>query len=183
MKRVRIGLVMVATGLVLSMMMAQGCGGSEAPVDSGVADTSVADTSLPDTSTPPKDAGKDTAPTCDTKIDPFMNVPDAAVGDAGMSTGQCAACMKTKCKSEIDACMGDCTCQGPIITVLECVLKLGGITQPGIIQCASGLAAAPPSVQSNGFAIAGCLQTKCAAECIPPDLDGGSDASRDGARD
>ena len=178
MKRVRIGLVMAATGLGLSMMMAQGCGGSEAPVDSGVADTSVA----ADTS-PPKDAGKDTAPTCDTKIDPFMNVPDAAVGDAGMSTGQCAACAKSKCKTEIDGCMSDCTCQGPVITVLECVLKLGGITQTALLQCAEGLAGAPPSVQSNVLAIAQCLQNKCAAECIPPDLDGGSDASRDGARD
>lgn len=182
MKRVRIGLVMAATGLGLSMMMAQGCGGSEAPVDSGVADTSVPDTSVADTS-PPKDAGKDTAPTCDTKIDPFMNVPDAAVGDAGMSTGQCAACAKAKCKTEIDGCMSDCTCQGPVISVLECVLKLGGITNAALFQCASGLAAAPQSVQTNGGAIALCIQGKCAPECIPPDLDGGSDASRDGARD
>lgn len=170
----------MATGLALSMMMAQGCGGTEATVvDSGVAETSVADTSVPDTSAP-KDAGKDTAPTCDPTLDPFKNVQDASVGDSGLSTGMCASCAKTKCKAEIDTCMKDCTCQEPIVTVLECVLKAGGITQTSLALCAGGLAGAPQSVQTNGIAIASCLQTKCGDQCIPAGLlDGGADTGRD----
>jgi hypothetical protein len=179
MKHVRIGVVVMATGLALAMMTAQGCGGTEAAVDSGAADTSVPDTSVPDTSTP-KDAGKDTAPTCDPNIDPFKNVQDASVGDAGLTTGICAGCVKAKCKTELDTCLKDCTCQGPIIDVLECVLKAGGVTQATLLQCAGGLAGAPPSVQQNGLAIAGCLQQKCEAECVPAGL---LDGSVDGARD
>jgi hypothetical protein len=180
MKHVRIGVVVMATGLALSMMTAQGCGGTEAVVDSGAPDTSVgADTSVADTSTP-KDAGKDTAPICDPNIDPFKNVQDASVGDAGLTTGICAGCVKAKCKSELDTCLQDCECQEPIITVLECVLKAGGVTQATLTACAGGLFGAPPSVQQNGLAIAGCLQQKCQAECVPAGL---LDGSVDGARD
>ena len=180
MKRVRIGLVVVASALAVGMMTAQGCGGTE-EVAAAAADTSVPDTSVPDTSVP-KDAGKDTAPACDPNIDPFKNVQDASVGDSGLTTGLCAGCVKSKCKAEVDTCMKDCTCQEPIIAVLECVLKpgSGGVSQQTLLLCASGLATAPQSVQTNGLAIAGCIQDKCAAECVPTGLlDGGFDATRD----
>lgn len=179
MKRVRIGLVVVASALAVGMMTAQGCGGTEEVADAA-ADTSVPDTSVPDTSVP-KDAGKDTAPACDPNIDPFKNVQDASVGDSGLTTGLCAGCVKSKCKAEVDTCMKDCTCQEPIIAVLECVLKpgSGGVSQQTLLLCASG-ATAPQSVQTNGLAIAGCIQDKCAAECVPTGLlDGGFDATRD----
>jgi hypothetical protein len=180
MKRVRIGLVVVASALAVGMMTAQGCGGTEEVADAS-ADTSVPDTSVADTSVP-KDAGKDTAPACDPNIDPFKNVQDASVGDSGLTTGLCAGCLKSKCKTEVDTCMKDCTCQEPIIAVLECVLKpgSGGVSQQTLLLCASGLATAPQSVQTNGLAIAGCIQDKCAAECVPTGLlDGGFDATRD----
>lgn len=180
MKRVRIGLVVVASALAVGMMTAQGCGGTEEVADAA-ADTSVPDTSVPDTSVP-KDAGKDTAPACDPNIDPFKNVQDASVGDSGLTTGICAGCVKSKCKAEVDTCMKDCTCQEPIIAVLECVLKpgSGGVSQQTLLLCASGLATAPQSVQTNGLAIAGCIQDKCQAECVPAGiLDGGFDATRD----
>ncbi len=183
MKQLKFGLVVAASGLALAMMTAQGCGGTEEVTDSGVADTSVADTSVPDTFVPPKDAGRDTAPTCDPKLDPFKNVQDASVGDSGLTTGVCAGCAKTKCKSEIDTCMQDCTCQEPIVSVLECVLKpgTGGLSQQTLLMCASGLGGAPQSVQINGLAIAQCLQSQCSAECVPAGLlDGGSDGSSDG---
>jgi hypothetical protein len=184
MKGVRIGLVVMASGLALAMMTAQGCGGSEAVVDAGQPDVAVIDAAPADVEAP-KDAAKDTAPTCDTNLDPFKNVPDASVGDSGLSTGVCVACAKAKCKTELDACVKDCDCQEPVIDVLECVLKQpGGLTQSALLQCASPLAGASQSVQGKGIAIASCLQSKCADECIPPNLlDGGPDGSRDGAAD
>lgn len=179
MTRARVGFVLVAMGLFGAMVTAQGCGGTEAMTDAGPApaDVSVADAAvdapLVDAA---KDAPKDTAPTCDTTVDPFKNVPDASVGDSGLSTGMCVGCARTKCKAAIDLCVKDCACQAPVIGVLECILKQpGGLSQTALAVCGSPLLSAPPSVQNQGLAIAGCLQEKCAAECIPAglDLDGG----------
>lgn len=178
-RRTTVGFVLVAAGLFGAMVTAQGCGGTEAVTDAGPApaDVSVADVVVDaPVVDAAKDVAKDTAPTCDTTIDPFKNVPDASVGDSGLSTGVCVGCAKSNCKAEIDACVKDCTCQGPVIGVLECVLKQpGGVTQAALLSCAGPLATAPGSVQNQGLAIAGCLQQKCAAECIPAglDLDGG----------
>lgn len=185
MKQLKFGLVVAASGLALAMMTAQGCGGTEEVTDSGVADTSVADTSVPDTFVPPKDAGKDTAPTCDPNADPFKNVQDASVGDSGLTTGLCAACVKAECKTEVDACMKDCECQGPIIKVLECALKPGssGITLQSLIGCTAGLDITA-SAQNSGLTIGACIQNECSRECIPAGLfDGGSDAAADAAND
>ncbi|HQY63820.1 MAG: hypothetical protein IPF92_14935 [Myxococcales bacterium] len=180
MTRARVGLVLVAMGLFGAMVTAQGCGGTEAPVDAGVApaDVSVADVAA---DVAPVDAAKDvvvkdTAPACDPTIDPFKDVPDASVGDAGLSTGVCVGCAKSKCKAELDSCVKDCACQGPVIGVLECVLKQpGGVTQASLFACAGPLQGAPTSVQTQGLAIAACLQRDCSAQCIPAglDLDGG----------
>ncbi len=180
MTRARVAFVLVAAGLFGAMVTAQGCGGTEAATDAGAApaDVAVADVVVdaPVVVDAAKDVVKDTAPTCDTTIDPFKNVPDASVGDSGLTTGACVGCAKANCKAEIDSCVKDCSCQGPIIGVLECVLKQpGGVTQAALLTCAGPLATAPASVQGQGLAIAGCLQQKCAVECIPAglDLDGG----------
>jgi len=183
MKRVKIGLVVVAGGLALAMMTAQGCGGTEEVTDAGTQpDTSVADTSVADTSAPPRDAGRDTAPTCDPNADPFRNVQDAAVGDSGLTTGLCAACVKTECKSEVAACVQDCDCQGPITRVLECALKPGsaGITLQSLAQCA-GAENFPGNSQTTALAIGVCIQNECSAQCIPSGLfDSGTDAADGG---
>ncbi len=183
MTRARFGFVLVATGLFGAVMAAQGCGGTEAPVtDAGQQVAPVADVSVPDAVADvapvdaAKDVVKDTAPTCDPTLDPFKNVPDASVGDSGLTTGACVACAKTNCKTQIDSCVKDCACQGPVIGVLECVLRQpGGLSQDAIAACGAPLLSAPPSVTSKGLEIAGCLQGKCAAECIPAglNLDGG----------
>ncbi len=182
--RVRTWLVTAATSLSLSLFLGSGCGGTEA----GGTDASTTPPPAPDTApavdapadtAPIKEAGKDTAVPCDPTIDPFASVPDASVGDSGLTTGACLGCARRECNTEIQACVTDCACQGPVSKVLTCVLGAGGFTQAALLSCAGDLLTAPQSVQNKGLAIAGCLQTKCAAECIPAGLDGGTDARRD----
>lgn len=162
--------VSLVTAVVIACGGTSDDGGSKPTTDSGAPDTSVVDTGAP------QDASKadvvDTG-TCDTSKSFLDTIPaDASLDDAGRTAGECTACLKAKCASEVSACNADCDCQGAAGDILKCV-GAGG----GLITCVQN-ASVPTSTLQNVVAPLGiCVQSKCKAECIPASL---QDASFDG---
>ena len=102
--------VSLVTAVVIACGGTSDDGGSKPTTDSGAPDTSVVDTGAP------QDASKadvvDTG-TCDTSKSFLDTIPaDASLDDAGRTAGECTACLKAKCASEVSACNADCDCQG-----------------------------------------------------------------------
>jgi hypothetical protein len=100
-------------------------------------------------------------------------VPDASIGDSGVSLAACVACLRTNCHAQLEACNADCTC---IDTIFECVVA-GNLT----IACASA-AAGDPAVQALYF----CGQA-CGSSCLPmatsPEGGAGDGPASDAAMD
>ncbi len=158
--RIRLFLALGSVSFVAAGFALQACGGSSsdtAPtVDSGVPETA-ADASVKDSSV--ADA-KDAAPPCDPKKDFLAAIPDASIADGASTTGVCVGCTKAKCKTEVDSCGADCTCQDIAGKALECYAK----TQD-VLGCASKFATVPAATRDIGIALFGCINNKCGNEC------------------
>lgn len=50
-----------------------------------------------------------------------LQLPDASIGDSGMSVSGCYSCIETNCGSQVTACAADCTCKVTIVTFVTCL--------------------------------------------------------------
>ncbi|MFO0664404.1 MAG: hypothetical protein U0174_10660 [Polyangiaceae bacterium] len=169
-------LFIAAATLSAAAFTATACGGTtETPADSGVTvDATVEDTGAK------LDAAKDVkadAPCTSPGID-TLELPDATVGDSGISTSTCVACLKKNCKAEIDDCNGDCDCRGAATTFVQC---LQGATDFNKVVACAGTAGfnLPQDAQDKLYAVALCGNSDCNKECVPPGLLDGGDAKAD----
>ena len=170
--KVLVGAVFVVGGCAL--FSACGSTASNGNDDAGsdgaaVKETSTLDTYVADTSS------LDSA-TCDLSADLTKEIPDAALDEAGTkSTGLCLACVNTAntCKTQVDNCNANCDCKSIAGNVLTCIAKGGSQ-----IACASMAAGVSSEAQAIGYALLGCVQKYCSAECSPQGfMDGGGDSS------
>lgn len=122
-------------------------------------------------------------PPCATDADLFtISVPDANIGDTGVSVQACATCLKTSCKSDITDCNAVCECKDAIISVYDCLGKGKALQTCGI----QNFLGAGQETQNIGVSILGCASSKCKDECgladggLLPSDSGAKDASDDG---
>ncbi len=100
-----------------------------------------------------------------------LNVPNAAIGDAGGSVPACAACLKTSCSSDINDCNNLCECKGAIISLYDCLGNGQSLTSCGLL----AFAGVGSDTQAIGFSLIGCAQKNCYGECgLSAFLDGGA---------
>jgi hypothetical protein len=86
-----------------------------------------------------------------------LQLPDAALGEAGASVAGCYACIQNACGTQIQACAGDCSCKETVVSFVECI-GLGG----AITNCLSKLSTTDPATISFST----CLITSgCNAAC------------------
>ncbi len=146
------------TGALCASAIA-GCGGDTETTPTpgtdagGTKDTGAADTSTSDASVPPVDS----AVACVTDASLNDPVVDAAIDDAGASTGLCSACAQTKCTTEVTACNGECECVKAISGLFTCLGEGGSIITCGSAILGGNSTQAAPLGQ--------CLFTNCAAPC------------------
>jgi hypothetical protein len=84
-----------------------------------------------------------------------LNVPDAAIGDAGVTVDDCYVCVANHCHDQLAACDVDCACNAAIGSIPQCLAS--GTMKIG--ECAASL---------NGqlaLAVWGCLETNCIYTC------------------
>ncbi len=171
--RVLVGAVFVTGGCAL--FSACGSTASSTSDDGGADGAGLKETSTLDTSVADTSASADSA-TCDLAVDLTTEIPDAALDEAGTkSTGLCLACANTAktCKTQIDSCNANCDCKSIAGNVLTCIAKGGSQ-----IACAAMAAGVSSEAQTIGYALLGCVQKYCSAECSPQALsDGGGDAA------
>jgi len=153
-------LLAASASFVAAGFAIQACGGDTSAdppaVEAGVPEAGIADTG-------PKDTGadaKDAAPPCDPNADFTTKIPDASIADGASTTGLCAACAKTKCKTELAACNKDCPCQNLASGALDCFAK-----SQDLLKCGSGFFGANSTTQNIGLAMFDCIRDECNAEC------------------
>ena len=176
----RARMVLVCSGLAFLAAAAsvQACGDTENPpatsVDAGNDSSAATDTGTKkDTAPPDEDAGTNN---CDANADFTKEIPDAAIGDSGSTTGLCLQCGNKNCAKQIDDCNKDCDCQGLAGDALDCYLK----NQSNPLICAGSFGNVSQSTQQIGIALLGCINSKCKNECATDQFtDGGKDADAD----
>jgi hypothetical protein len=174
--RIRFFLAVASMSVVAVGVGVQACGGSST-------DTATADAATEASTEAGKpDAEVDARPPCDPTKDIVANIPDAAIGDGGATTGKCIACVKTSCAAEVKTCQGDCSlsdtelgCQDLAGKAIECYTK----TQ-NFLSCAGGFITARKSTQALGLALGNCVSNSCKTECGVPDLTDAGDAGDGG---
>jgi hypothetical protein len=111
----------------------QGCGGgSSSGPGTGASDACVPDSNLAN-----------------------LMVPDAAIGDAGVTVEDCYACVSNHCQSQLAACNVDCACNAAVSGLAPCIAsgtKIG--------ECANALLQ-----ERLGAAVWGCLDPNCIYTC------------------
>jgi hypothetical protein len=171
--RVRHWVLLGASALFVSGIVASGCGGDSAnppaTTDAGQ------DVSLQDTAPPPDTSVQDNAiadtNTCVIDADiTKVNPPDAAL-EGGTSVGQCLGCVKTACGTQLNDCNADCPCNTLVWGVFQCLEQKG--LNP---TCFAGLTGANDTAEQN---FAACAVAACRPDC----LGGGGDGGKDGAND
>jgi hypothetical protein len=169
------------------------CGGSSSnpPANNGpgtdsgtTVDSNVADTNLPDTNVPDTNPA-DTGPACVDADLTTLNVPDAAIGDSGYSTGTCLACAQTSCGPDLTACNNDCTCRDALVCVYQhCAADFGNTTQLATCAIGNGCVTSFTQLQGPLGTFAQCIGGSCGRECgIPPTPDAGPDSGPTDAGD
>jgi hypothetical protein len=153
-----------------------GNGGTDAGTDVGTKDSGPADTGPADTGpAPPGDAS---VPCVfpDAALG-TLDIPDAAIDDAGASIGKCIACSRAKCGTETTTCETDCVCTNAITGLYECLGSGSGFTS-----CVPPLI---PVFQSSAStqALGTCVLGGCQKECGIPNFGGGGDAGTDSGAD
>jgi hypothetical protein len=127
--------------------IAVGCGSSSSTslADSGLAADGTAADALPETgngieasvdasaeASTSTDAGTDADALpliCEIDADvTHLNVPDASIGDSGLSLAACYSCIQTSCGTEVTACQGDCTCKVSVQNFVTCLAGGKAIT-------------------------------------------------------
>jgi len=120
----------------------------------------------------PQDVVSEPAPaTCPDADLLTYSPPDAAINDAGVTVGECIACIRgpSGCQALAQACNNDCDCKTGVIEFGDCV----GQGKP-LFSCA-----APLLKNSAGQALGACVFQKCAEQCGLPVDAGGADADAD----
>lgn len=152
-KRLWLGALLVA--MPAAGFIAVGCGGdsddSAATPDSG-ADVTVAHDAGPDVVTVIDAA----PPRCDDGGIENLNIPDAALGDGGATTGSCLTCTKESCAGQVAKCDKDCDCENGIDDALTCIASKGGLD----ISCLGDL-----QDNANATALGTCIYSACSDEC------------------
>ncbi|CAN5196765.1 hypothetical protein BH09MYX1_BH09MYX1_09230 [soil metagenome] len=135
------------------------CGGTEDTppvVDAGKDGTTIVD-AAPDTAA---EAAVEAGCATDASLTSLVP-PDAAIGDSGATLPGCAACLKTKCASDINDCDKLCECKDAVIGVYDCLGK-----NKGFQQCAvANFVGAGQETQTIGFSLGTCAQASCNTEC------------------
>jgi hypothetical protein len=133
----RPGQLLFALGITSAFLvpLGAGCGGasSSPDSDSGTEDVTTAD-SPPETATTEggldaSDGSADARAEADAlplicQIDAdigHLNVPDASIGDSGVSIGTCISCIQTACGTEVSACETDCACKVNVQGFVTCL--------------------------------------------------------------
>jgi hypothetical protein len=163
--RLRLLVVLVATGLLGGAFCVQACGpsdevagGAEGDVpEGGVHESGALD-------------GAEPEPPCDPAGDLFARAHDASIGDGASTTGLCLGCAKARCDEAIAKCTANCQCQGIVGRALDCYVT----TQQ--LGCASALTSylVTSETRSDALRILGCVQSECPVECV---IDAGPDAT------
>jgi hypothetical protein len=83
-------------------------------------------------------------------------IPNATIGDAGVTVAECYTCMLNACQSQLAACNLDCQCNPGVASIPGCLAT--GSDKIG--ECAAGL-------QGNvaGGGVLGCLEQDCIRTC------------------
>lgn len=162
--RLRLLVVLVATGGSGGAFCVQGCGADDDVANSGTLDAPEAGA---------REAGaldvSEPAPPCDRAGDLFAKAHDASIGDGASTTGLCLGCTKARCDEAVAKCTADCQCQGIVGRALDCYVT----TQS--LGCASELTSylVTNETRSDALRILGCVQSECPVECV---IDGGAAA-------
>jgi hypothetical protein len=179
MRAARTFLVCGSAALIAVALVIQACGSTEetpaVTTDGGGGADVAKDTTPPkDTAAPPEED----ATTCDINADFTKEIPDAAIGDSGSTTGICLGCAKQKCQKEITACNTDCPCQGLAAEALDCYLK----NSDNPFACAGSFAGVDQKTQGIGLGLLQCINSGCKKECATDSFqqDGGPDAGDGG---
>jgi hypothetical protein len=120
-------------------------------------------------------------PVCaDASIDD-LPIPDASVGDSGLNTNVCFACLKTTCGNELAACNSNCDCRDVVVNFLTCAATMPQAAQMCAIKSFGAATGDAAGLSRN---LGQCAFLGCQAECIPAGfLDAGSDANVNDASD
>jgi hypothetical protein len=162
--------VLVVTSFVASAFFA--CGGTKTTATPDPIRDSAADVLKVEAASPTVCA--------DASIDE-LPIPDASVGDSGINTNVCFACLKTTCSSELAACNRNCDCRNVVVDFLTCSDKMPQNAQ----MCAfSAFGSAMGEAAALSQNVGQCAFLGCQQECIPAGfLDAGSDANANDASD
>jgi hypothetical protein len=85
-----------------------------------------------------------------------LAVPNASLGDAGVTVADCYTCMQTACQSQLAACNEDCTCHPAAASIPACLAA--GMDNIG--ECSAGL-----QFNTAGGGVIGCLTQNCIRTC------------------
>jgi hypothetical protein len=124
-------------------------GGTDAPLDGRTRDAAT------DGSGGTPEAG------CDTTGEFWADIPDAALGDGGSTTGICVGCLQDHCQDLLDECNIDCNCRAVVGEFLECYLE-SGEALPCFL--AGGTSPSAKTTQI-GQDLYGCLRASCQTQC------------------
>jgi hypothetical protein len=107
------------------------------------------------------DTGPPDSATCDLSANLLDKIPDASIADGASTTGICLGCASANCGSFISQCNQSCPCQSAISTGLTCYVQHSD--QPTV--CVASFLGVDPNIQTIGFSLVSCVQTKCDNEC------------------
>jgi hypothetical protein len=168
---------------------AAGCGGDNgapAPADSGPDQTAGDTGSTPDVANEMAAETGPEAAACVPDADiTMLMVPDAAIGDSGVTLPECYSCIQTTCQTQLAACNLDCGCNAAVQQFAACVVDPtmtlnicgaglvtgGGATGTTLLACVGGSVASALGGSGPG----------CVAQCAPSLLMGGDGGGTDGA--
>jgi hypothetical protein len=67
-----------------------------------------------------------------------LSVPDASIGDSGLTIGDCLSCIQTTCGTEVTACEASCACKVNVQSFIACLATGQTTTMCGAQVFASG---------------------------------------------
>lgn len=183
--RARYGILAALVGVPVALAIGGGCGGSSSDNSGNNTPDATADVTL-DTAPPKQDSAPDVtdaAKVCTVDADlNNINVPDAALGDAGATVSCLITCGKSACSTELSACNADCDCKGALLSVFDC-MKTGQSLQACALAASGQL---DPNTQQTLQTLGFCIYGACGNQCglTQQTGDGGKpDAAGDAASD
>jgi hypothetical protein len=126
-----------------------------------------------ESSTPIREGGslpEEDAAKCDPSADITAGLADASIADSSTS-GICLGCIATTCKTQLDTCVADCTCQFIAGRIFECLAKNGDTLACRFIKTGPG---GSPINDPAPEALISCFEQQCASECANDDADAGA---------